>query len=46
MSKQPDPFREGLARGWQTTHGEQGLPPQIECDVAIVAQVPASVPNS
>ncbi|MBP7131363.1 MAG: GMC family oxidoreductase [Aquabacterium sp.] len=36
MSKQPDPFREGLARGWQTTHGEQGLPPQIECDVAIV----------
>jgi len=36
MSKLPDPFREGLARGWKTTHGEQGLPEQITCDVAIV----------
>ena len=36
MSKLPDPFREGLARGWKATHGEQGLPSQIECDVAIV----------
>ena len=36
MSKLPDPFREGLARGWKATHGEQGLPSQIECDVVIV----------
>jgi len=36
MSKMPDPFREGLARGWKVTHGAQGLPEQITCDVAIV----------
>lgn len=36
MSQLPDPFREGLARGWQVTNGEQGLPAQIQCDVAIV----------
>jgi len=36
MSKLPDPFREGLARGWRVTNAEQGLPAQITCDVAIV----------
>ena len=36
MSKLPDPFRDGLARGWKTTHGEQGLPAQVQCDVAII----------
>ena len=36
MSKLPDPFREGLARGWKTTNGETGLPAEIQCDVAIV----------
>ena len=36
MSKLPDPFHEGLARGWKVTHGEQNLPTQITCDVAIV----------
>ncbi len=36
MSKLPDPFREGLARGWKTTNGEQGLPEQVQCDVAII----------
>ncbi|RZL04115.1 MAG: GMC family oxidoreductase [Rubrivivax sp.] len=36
MSKLPDPFREGLARGWKVTHGEQSLPEQITCDVAII----------
>ena len=36
MSKLPDPFREGLARGWKATHGEHGLPAQIQCDVVIV----------
>ncbi len=36
MSKLPDPFREGLARGWKTTHGEAGLPDRVACDVAIV----------
>ncbi|MBT9609113.1 GMC family oxidoreductase [Aquabacterium sp.] len=36
MSKLPDPFREGLARGWKATHSEAGLPEQIQCDVAII----------
>lgn len=36
MSKLPDPFREGLSRGWKATGGEQGLPEQVQCDVAIV----------
>jgi choline dehydrogenase-like flavoprotein len=36
MSKLPDPFREGLARGWKTINGETGLPEQVECDVVIV----------
>ena len=36
MSKLPDPFREGLARGWKATNGEAGLPQEIQCDVAIV----------
>lgn len=36
MSKLPDPFREGLARGWKATNGEQGLPQQVQCDVVIV----------
>lgn len=36
MSKLPDPFREGLSRGWKTTNGEQGLPEQVQCDVAII----------
>ncbi len=36
MSKLPDPFREGLSRGWKATNGEQGLPEQVQCDVVIV----------
>ena len=36
MSKLPDPFREGLTRGWHVTNAEQGLPEQITCDVAII----------
>lgn len=36
MSKLPDPFREGLTRGWRVTNAEQGLPEQISCDVAII----------
>ena len=36
MSKLPDPFREGLARGWKTTNGTQDLPAQVQCDVAII----------
>ena len=36
MSKLPDPFREGLARGWKASNGEDGLPEQIQCDVVIV----------
>jgi choline dehydrogenase-like flavoprotein len=37
MSKQPDPIREGLARGWKVLGGAHGaLPERIECDVAIV----------
>ncbi len=36
MSKLPDPFREGLTRGWHVTNAEQGLPEQISCDVAII----------
>ncbi|MDE2402145.1 MAG: GMC family oxidoreductase [Burkholderiales bacterium] len=36
MSKLPDPFRAGLERGWKTTHGAQGLPDKISCDVVIV----------
>ncbi|WP_140626162.1 GMC family oxidoreductase [Methylibium rhizosphaerae] len=37
MSKQPDPIREGLARGWKVLGGQHGaLPERIDCDVAIV----------
>ena len=36
MSKLPDPFREGLARGWKATNGETGLPAEVQCDVVIV----------
>ena len=37
MSKLPDPFREGMTNGgWKVTNGEQGLPEQLQCDVAIV----------
>ena len=36
MSKLPDPFRAGLARGWKAVNGEQGLPEQVTCDVVIV----------
>ena len=36
MSKLPDPFREGLARGWQAHNGADGLPDEVTCDVAIV----------
>ncbi|HET8871074.1 MAG TPA: GMC family oxidoreductase N-terminal domain-containing protein, partial [Aquabacterium sp.] len=36
MSKLPDPFRQGLQNGWKTTGGEQGLPEQVTCDVAII----------
>jgi choline dehydrogenase-like flavoprotein len=36
MSKLPDPFLAGMARGWQVTHGERGLPERVTCDVAIV----------
>ncbi|MDO9236588.1 MAG: GMC family oxidoreductase [Aquabacterium sp.] len=36
MSKLPDPFREGLSRGWKATNGEDGLPEQVQCDVVIV----------
>ena len=37
MSRQPDPVREGLARGWRVLGGPHGpLPEQVECDVAIV----------
>jgi choline dehydrogenase-like flavoprotein len=37
MSKQPDPIREGLARGWKVLGGRHGaLPERIDCDVAIV----------
>ncbi len=36
MSKLPDPFREGLARGWKATNGEAGLPEQVQCDVVII----------
>ncbi|NBD19609.1 FAD-binding protein [Aquabacterium fontiphilum] len=36
MSMLPDPIREGLARGWKAVNGEQGLPPEVTCDVAII----------
>ena len=36
MSKLPDPFRQGLTRGWHVTDGTQGLPDSISCDVAII----------
>lgn len=36
MSRLPDPFVDGLARGWRVTNGKQALPQQITCDVAIV----------
>jgi len=36
MSKLPDPFREGLAKGWKASNGAQGLPETVECDVVIV----------
>ena len=37
MSRLPDPFRQGLARGWRVTGGPHGeLPESLTCDVAIV----------
>jgi len=36
MSMLPDPIREGLARGWKAVNGEQGLPAEVTCDVAII----------
>lgn len=37
MSRQPDPVREGLARGWRVLGGPHGpLPERVDCDVAIV----------
>ena len=37
MSRQPDPVRDGLARGWRVLGGPHGpLPERFECDVAIV----------
>jgi len=36
MSKLPDPFREGLSKGWKVTNGETGLPDAVSCDVAII----------
>jgi choline dehydrogenase-like flavoprotein len=36
MSKQPDPFRAGLARGWKVINGQTDLPASLSCDVAIV----------
>jgi choline dehydrogenase-like flavoprotein len=37
MSDQPDPIREGLARGWKVHGGPFApLPDKISCDVAIV----------
>ncbi len=37
MSKLPDVFREGQKEhNWKTFNGEQGLPEQVSCDVAIV----------
>ena len=37
MSRQPDPIRDGLARGWQVMGGRLGaLPGSLDCDVVIV----------
>jgi choline dehydrogenase-like flavoprotein len=36
MSQQPDPVREGLARGWRVSRGSLGLPAKVGCDVVIV----------
>ena len=36
MSKLPDLFRQGMQSGWKTTNGEQGLPANVTCDVAII----------
>jgi len=36
MSKQPDPFRAGIERGWKITNGAEALPHTVNCDVAIV----------
>jgi choline dehydrogenase-like flavoprotein len=37
MSKLPDVFRDGLKEhGWKIFNGEQGLPEQLSCDVAII----------
>ena len=37
MSQQPDPIREGLARGWRVHGGPHAeLPAQMSCDVVIV----------
>ena len=37
MTQQPDPIRDGLARGWRVFGGPRGaLPAQLSCDVAIV----------
>jgi choline dehydrogenase-like flavoprotein len=37
MSQQPDPFAEGLARGWRVSGGPHGpLAERMDCDVVIV----------
>jgi choline dehydrogenase-like flavoprotein len=37
MSKLPDVFREGLEKNrWKVFNGEQGLPENLTCDVAII----------
>ena len=37
MSQQPDPIRDGLARGWRVYGGPHAaLPSQLTCDVVIV----------
>jgi choline dehydrogenase-like flavoprotein len=36
MSKLPDPFREGLSKGWKAINGTTDLPGQVQCDVAII----------
>lgn len=37
MSRQPDPIRQGLARGWHVLGGPHAAPPEkLLCDVAIV----------
>jgi choline dehydrogenase-like flavoprotein len=36
VSELPDPFAEGLSRGWRVFGGESPLPREVRCDVAIV----------